>query len=574
MTFVKLENCKNCRFLPPFGQLPCLKSLWIKGLASVESVDAKFYGECSLPFPVLEDLKFEDMQNWKEWLPCKRDEEIQDFSCMEKLSVLSCPKLKGWLPKNVDSLSELYIVECEELVVSIANYKHVHKLCINGCKRVVHRSGVKFELLEDIELSSIPEFILKIDGFIRGLTNIQRLRITGCEELTCLWENKDTWLQCRISNIIGGNISHSPSHFIQELRALKSLVLTGCSNLIFFPEAGWPPCLEYVKMESLKDAGELESCLEGLEITECASLTSLSGKGGRLPRAFKYLLISDCEQLESIIETFHEDTCLEDLRIEKCANLKSLPEGLCHLSTLRKLLILECGSLVSFSRGGLPSNLIDLDIFICDKLEALPKGMDNLSSLQTLTLGYCGGLASILEEGFPPNLINLQIVNPKSCKPLSEWGLHHLDRLTSLIELDISGVDPDLVSFPPKEVLLPKSLIKLHIGEFPNLKRLSSSFQSLTSLESLSICYCPKVASIIPEQEDHLPLSLTQLRIYGGCPLLTKKYQPGKGRHWPKEIAHIPYVYVGYFKDEARADRCQQHMPMEFISHTPPSPSN
>ncbi|KAM5551914.1 hypothetical protein ABKV19_026661 [Rosa sericea] len=585
MTSVILEDCKNCRFLPPLGQLPCLKSLWIKGLASVESVGAEFYGECSFPFPVLEELKFEDMQNWKEWLPCKRDEEIRVFPCMEKLSILSCPKLKGWLPKNMDSLSELYIDECEEFVVSIANYKHIHKLTINGCKRVVHRSGVKFELLDYMGLSSIPEFRLEIDGFIRGLPKLQALSITGCEELTCLWENEDRWLQRRISNIIGGNISDSPSHFIQELRALRSLVLTGCSNLISFPEATLPPCLGYVKMEScnslthfvryqvpssiraikiakcqnlkllVKDAGELEGCLEFLEITGCASLTSLSGKGGRLPRTLKYLYLIDCEQLESIIKTFHDDTCLEDLRVERCANLKSLPEGLCHLSALRILYIIECGSLVSFPRGGLPSNLINFRIQGCDQLETLARGMDNLSSLQTLTLGYCGGLASILEEGFPPNLIILEIADRKSCKPLSEWGLHHLDRLTSLKQLIIIGVDPDLVSFPPKEVLLPKSLIKLTIAGFPNLKRLSSSFQSLTSLQSLTIRACPKLASIIPEKEDHLPLSLTQLRIREGCPLLTKKHQPGKGRHWPKEIAHVPYVYFGELKDEAEADR-------------------
>ncbi|KAM5550829.1 hypothetical protein ABKV19_027266 [Rosa sericea] len=237
MISVKFENCKNCRFLPPLGQSPFLKKLWIQGLANVKSVGAEFYGECSLPFPVLEDLRFEDMQNWKEWLPCKRDEEIRVFPCMEKLAILSCPKLKGWLPKNMDSLSELYIDECEEFVVSIANYKHLRKLFIDGCKRVVHRSGVKFELLEDMGLSSISEFRLEIDGFIRGLPKLQNLWITGCEELTCLWENEDRWLQRRISNIIRGNISDSPSHFIQELRALKELVLTGCSNLISFPEA-------------------------------------------------------------------------------------------------------------------------------------------------------------------------------------------------------------------------------------------------------------------------------------------------------------------------------------------------
>ncbi|PRQ55017.1 putative leucine-rich repeat domain, L domain-containing protein [Rosa chinensis] len=79
MTHVKLENCKNCRFLPPLGQLPFLKKLWIQGLANVKSVGAEFYGECSLPFPVLE--------NWKEWLPCKTNEEIRVFPCLRQVSI-------------------------------------------------------------------------------------------------------------------------------------------------------------------------------------------------------------------------------------------------------------------------------------------------------------------------------------------------------------------------------------------------------------------------------------------------------------------------------------------------------
>ncbi|PRQ55079.1 putative P-loop containing nucleoside triphosphate hydrolase, leucine-rich repeat domain, L [Rosa chinensis] len=182
MTHVKLENCKNCRFLPPLGQLPFLKKLQIQGLANVKSVGAEFYGECSLPFPVLEDLRFEDMQNWKEWLPCKTNEEIRVFPCLRQVSISRCPKLKCLLSKSMDSLSELYIALCEELVVSIANYKHLRGLFICCCKRVVHRSGVKFELLEDMELHGISEFRLEIDGFIRGLPKLQGLWITGCED--------------------------------------------------------------------------------------------------------------------------------------------------------------------------------------------------------------------------------------------------------------------------------------------------------------------------------------------------------------------------------------------------------
>ena len=184
-------------------------------------------------------------------------------------------------------------------------------------------------------------------------------------------------------------------------------------------------------------------------------------------------------------------------------NLKSLPDGLCHLSNLQTLIIWNCGSLVSIPRlsgGRRPSNLRQICIKDCEKLEALPEDMHNLNSLERLAIDYREGLT------FPPNLT--------SCKSLWElvWGLH---RLTSLTYLDINSEDPDTVSFPPDmalmETLLPKSLTQLRIEGFPNLKKLSSKgFQFLTSLQSLTLCNCPKLASI---PEEGLPPSLEQLVI-------------------------------------------------------------
>ncbi|XP_034197813.1 putative disease resistance RPP13-like protein 1, partial [Prunus dulcis] len=74
MVHVRLHKCKNCQILPPLGQLPLLKELYITGMAAVRSVGPEFYGESSLPFPVLETLEFEDMRNWKKWLPFAQDQ--------------------------------------------------------------------------------------------------------------------------------------------------------------------------------------------------------------------------------------------------------------------------------------------------------------------------------------------------------------------------------------------------------------------------------------------------------------------------------------------------------------------
>lgn len=568
LVLLRLDNCTNCRFLPQLGQLPSLKELFIRGMSEVESVGVEFYGEGNLSFPVLENLVFEDMQQWKGWFPCEED-QIVFFPSLKMLSVIRCPKL----------------------VVSITNYTKLCALQVHDCNGVVFRGSVNFELLEHMYLSNLSVLRLEIDKTpecMRGLRNVKGLGITNSEESSSLWQYEDTILQ-HLSSLRSLFIERNSKLLqLHHLTSLQALRLYRCASLVSIPEACLPPSLKDLWIErcdsliyfsryqippSLRRTGIREckrlkllvgenvegsssssssyslwqedtSCLEYLEVWECPSLASLSSRG-QLPRALKHLHIRDCEQLESITDMFHSDTCLEHIVIQSCANLKSLPEGLCHLTHLQQLIVMDCGSLVSFPIGGLPtttSNLTSIFIYNCDNLEAFPRGMDTHTSLQTLWIGYCEGLASILEEGFSPNLIELYIVNPFRCQPLSEWGLQ-LHRLTSLKELWIQGVDPNLVSFPPEEMemLLPKSLIKIRIGDFPNLRRLSSkALQLLTSLESLKIEDCPKLASI-PEED--LPLSLTQLHI-SNCCLLKKRYKQGKTPHWPK-IAHIPYIQIG-----------------------------
>ncbi|KAF2319721.1 hypothetical protein GH714_018218 [Hevea brasiliensis] len=69
---LELENC-NCTTLPQLGLLSSLKDLVIKGFPSVRAVDREFcWGSMSSsnPFPALETLRFEDMEEWKEWNIC------------------------------------------------------------------------------------------------------------------------------------------------------------------------------------------------------------------------------------------------------------------------------------------------------------------------------------------------------------------------------------------------------------------------------------------------------------------------------------------------------------------------
>ncbi|KAM5552272.1 hypothetical protein ABKV19_026908 [Rosa sericea] len=559
MVLVNLEDCSKCRFLPPLGQLPSLKELFIKGMSGVESVGSEFYGEGSLPFPLLETLSFKNMQGWKEWIPLERHQGTKNFPCLKKLSIYACPKLEGVVPENLDSLEELVVRECDQLVVSIANYKELSVLCIRYCKGVVYRSVVDFQLL-DLEITGCEELTCSLpneDGFLQNLMSLRHLSIEGNSHLVQLHHlsllqelHIDKW-----PSLVSFPLASLPP-------SLKDIKIRGCDSLTYFARYQIPPGLRRIEINRCQNLKALvedeeaiggssssspcliqdeESCLEYLSIWNCPSLISLSSRV-KLPKALKHLQIHTCRQLESIADALHDNISLEYIHIWYCSNLQYLPEGLYHLSNLQKLSIYGCRNLVSFPTGGFPRspfNLREFEITSCEKLEALPKGMHNLNSLEILRIPYYEGFTSFLEEGLPPNLQSLKVLNLKSCKPLFECGLH---RLTSLRELWISGEDPELVSFPPKkEMVLPKSLIKLIVEDFPNLKYLpSKGFQSLTSLKRLYIWSCPKLLSI--PDEGRL-LSLTQLSIRH-CPLLEVRCKPGKGQFW-RSIAHIPYIWLG-----------------------------
>jgi len=90
--------------------------------------------------------------------------------------------------------------------------------------------------------------------------------------------------------------------------------------------------------------------------------------------------------------------------------------------------------------------------------------------------------------------------------------------------------------------VLPTSLTRLSIENFPNLKCLSSKgFQDLASLKHLVIYNCEKLTSF---PENGFSPSLLHLYIWK-CPLLKERCKKDQGPEWFK-IAHIPCVVIDH----------------------------
>ncbi|XP_044480487.1 putative disease resistance protein At3g14460 isoform X1 [Mangifera indica] len=662
MVVLRLEDCEQCTTMPSLGELSLLKALTIKGMGGLKRIGLEIYGEnCSRPFPSLETLCFEDLQEWEYWDLIKENEHVNVFTCLQELSILDCPKLYGQLPDHLSSLEKLVIRECKRLVVSfnhlpslkkllihecrhlvvpISSLHMLHELEVVGCKRMVSCSPCDFKSLKSLTLSNISE---TKNWFVQGSQKVEHLKIVNCEWLINSWLNSICLQKlperfCSLTSLrelsienCSSLVSFPEASFLSALTVLKirtcsslkfifegmknndvpveNLQIEDCHSLTFLVRDHLPPFLKQLslinckKLQGLLDdknytcsssmslvhevddrnvstnlleclyisqcpsltclssrdqlfvvlkhldirdclklrllQGQLPATLEHLEISGCSELTILSTKG-LLPKALKHLNIADCPKLKSIAKSFDKGMFVGYIQIKNCKNLEFIPEGIHNLNSLHTMYVQDCPSLVSFPAEGFPNtNSTVLSIERCKKLKALPIGLHDLSCLEELVIWQCPGIMSIPKEGFPTNLTSLSIADANLFKSLFEWGLHNLTHLRSL---EIRGC-PDVISFPIREMnmVLPASLTQLTVGRFLKLKYLSSrGFETLRSLQELSISDCPELSSF-PKS---LPSSLLRLYIYN-CPLLKKQCRRNKGQDWPK-IAEIPRVRIDY----------------------------
>ncbi|KAJ9693034.1 hypothetical protein PVL29_011946 [Vitis rotundifolia] len=590
MVELTLKNCKKCMLLPNLGGLSVLKVLCIEGMNQVKSIGAEFYGECMNPFASLKELRFKDMPEWESWSHSNFiKEDVRIFPHLEKFLIRKCPKLIGELPKCLQSLVALEVSECLGLMCGLSKLASLRELNLQECDEAV-LGGAQFDLpsLVIVNLIKISRLTCLRTEFTRSLVALQELEIHNCDELTCLWEEQ--WLPCNLKKLRIEECANLEklSNGLQTLTRLEELMIWRCPKLESFPDSGFPPMLRVLELfscEGLKSLphnynscplealmihrspflkcfpnDELPTTLKSLHIRNCQSLESLpeglmhhnstsssntccleilliencsslnSFPTGELPSTLKNLSIRGCTNLESVSEKMSpNNTTLEYLGLGEYPNLKSL-QGC--LDSLRELLINDCGGLECFPERGLSiPNLEYLEIERCENLRSLTHQMRNLKSLRSLTISECLGLESFPEEGLASNLTSLVIGDCKNLKtPISEWGL---DTLTSLSELTIRNVFPNMFSFLDEECLLPISLTDLQIRGLESLASLD--LHKLISLRSLDISNCPNLRSLGP-----LPETLAELSI-NGCPTIKERYLKEGGEYW-SNIAHIPFI--------------------------------
>ncbi|KAH9750642.1 putative disease resistance RPP13-like protein 1 [Citrus sinensis] len=559
---LKFEDCGMCTALPSVGQLPSLKHLTVRGMSRVKRLGSEFYGDDSqIPFTCLETLRFEDLQEWEEWIPHGSSQGVERFPKLRELHILRCSKLQGTFPEHLPALEMLVIGECEELSISIASLPALCKMEIGGCKKVVWRSATdhlgsqnsvvcrdtsnqvflagplkpRIPKLEELEIKNIKNetHIWKSHNeLLQDICSLKRLTIDSCPKLQSLVaeEKKDQQqqlceLSCRLEYLrlsnCEGLVKLPQSSF--SLSSLREIEICKCSSLVSFPEVALPSKLKKIQIrhcDALKSLPEAWMCdtnssLEILDIEKCHSLTYIAAV--QLPSSLKKLQICDCYNIRTLTveegiqcsssSRRYTSSLLEHLEIISCPSLT------CIFSKNELPATLE-----SLEVGNLPLSLKSLFVYGCSKLGSIAERLDNNTSLETISIDSCGNLVSFPEGGLPcAKLTRLTILDCKRLEALPK-GMHNLTSLQYL-RIGKGGALPSL----EEEDGLPTNLQSLDIwGNMEIWKSMierGRGFHRFSSLRRLTISRCDEDMVSFPLEDKRLgtalplPASLTSLWI-------------------------------------------------------------
>ncbi|XP_031397866.1 putative disease resistance RPP13-like protein 1 [Punica granatum] len=503
-SFVQLErlrlcNCGKTKMLPSLGVLPQLKELEVERMDAICAVGPEFYGNTAKPFPSLETLLFINMSAWEQWsLSTGNEQENNLFPRLCKLTLRTIPKLiiGGW-PSQFPALVELVIDECPRLetpvaTVNLPSLKEGNFSCCDGrmLRGVISISSsvTRLTMFNITRISELTSF-LQGGSLSSSLKSLEELSIERCDELMCLWEEKD-----------GVTAGIDPNH------VLKRLTVNYCRQLV---RIGTFPCnhLEYLRLDECDNLEELPqgimTCgLVELHIVSCPSLTSLSR--AKLPGTLRKLEVSNCKNLQSLPEGIvtapkSSNCCDDDSSSRRSSSSSSNGIGG------------RGNGATATMWSQLPPQLQEVRIISCPSLVPFPFSDENVKqlvpSLKKIYIAYSEVLGSSLEG---TTAVGLEEIHIESCKMLKSLTPHlhrSFTRLTLLIVEDCPALE--LECFPQ----LPDSLRELNIENCPGIKSLPLQMHAHQSLRKLQIYSCTGIASF---PEEGLPPNLEDL-IVSNC---------------------------------------------------------
>ncbi|XP_022002932.1 putative disease resistance RPP13-like protein 1 [Helianthus annuus] len=399
---VSISDCKNCTSLPPLGQLPSLKELYISSMPNVKFIGLEFTGTNQLTFaafPSLEILRFEYMSSWKVWLTSN---EVFDavFPSLRKLEILYCPKLIEFSPETLPSLEIL-------------------RLYMRGWKG------------------------WSINGEVSALSRLRELHIGSCSKLIELSPEKLPSLEIlQFQNMLGWKIWSTNNAVFP---CLGELYIADCPKLVDV-SAEALPLLKVLKITRC-GVGVLRSLVRAASSIAMLHMKSISGLTFEVWRGVMELLggvekvrIDECDEIRFLWESEEEASKvlvnIKELTVLRCFNLVSLGEkeeednlGGSSLSSLRMLTVSGCQKM---ERCFCPHSIERLDIGYCRSLTYVSfptSATGGGQKLKSLHIRDCVNLKSIMQLG---NFVYLTELYLNNCQSLESFPDLPLPLLTHL----------------------------------------------------------------------------------------------------------------------------------------------
>ncbi|XP_028553171.1 disease resistance protein RGA2-like [Dendrobium catenatum] len=236
---IELSDFLECESLPPFGQLPFLKSLELRNMPKVKWFESKFNGNDKyLAFPSLEELHIDGLEALEDWFEAGvAAEDGCLFPCLIKLKLENCPKLKE-LPSLPSKLKSLQIRSTAWKTLNFCSNSNpipLETLWVQHCPNI----------------TSLP----LADEIVR-LAALRDLKITKCPNVISLgrYREVDTTNNC---HLMLSNLSiNDPSMLLMEplrsIASLKSLRIEDNDEVVSFPNEAEQWFLKILSLPSWK----------------------------------------------------------------------------------------------------------------------------------------------------------------------------------------------------------------------------------------------------------------------------------------------------------------------------------